>query len=122
MVSRTNRGTFKPGHSGNPGGKPAVAAEVRALAAEHSAEAIETLVAIMRDKSAASTSRAAAANSLLDRAIGKPELSAKIETSQAKEPDFSRLTDEEFAKLEAHHAELTPIIEKLYGPKVESMN
>ena len=106
MENRTNRGTFKPGHSGNPSGRPKIAAEVRALAQEHSAEAIELLVEIMRNKNAAVTSRTAAANAILDRAIGRPEFSGKIETCQVNaEPNFENLTETEFALLERIHTD-----------------
>ena len=39
--------TFKPGVSGNPGGRPKVLSEVRDLAREHTVAAIDTLVSIM---------------------------------------------------------------------------
>ena len=48
-----------------------VGADVRALAQRYSAEAIETLAKIMRDKSAPPQARAMAADRLLDRAHGK---------------------------------------------------
>jgi len=40
---------FKKGQSGNPGGRPKVVAEVKELAREHTAEAIQTLVSIMNN-------------------------------------------------------------------------
>ncbi len=101
MENRTNRGTFKPGYSGIPGGRPALAREVKVLAMEHTTEAIGVLVGIMRDKNAATSSRAAAANAILDRAIGKPELSARIENTQrSQEIDLSVLSPEEYAAFE----------------------
>jgi uncharacterized protein DUF5681 len=62
---------FQPGQSGNPGGRPKVIAEVRDLARQHTALAIETLVHTMEhgDKDAA---RVTAAQALLDRGWGKP--------------------------------------------------
>lgn len=64
-------GTFAKGTVANPGGRPKLAAEVRALAQEHSKEAIMLLVDLMRNSPDEKT-RKAAADSLLDRGIGKP--------------------------------------------------
>lgn len=63
-------GTFKPGKSGNPGGRPKEAAEVKALAQEYGAEAIDKLVALLRGED--DRVAKAAADSLLDRGFGKP--------------------------------------------------
>ncbi len=41
MANQTGKGCFKPGQSGNPGGRPVVAREVKSLAMQHTAEAIE---------------------------------------------------------------------------------
>jgi hypothetical protein len=49
-----------------------VVAEVRALAREHTGEAVETLVSIMTNHKAAPAARVSAANALLDRGYGKP--------------------------------------------------
>ncbi len=117
----TGSGGFKPGVSGNPGGRPRIAADVKALAMTHTTEAIETLVAIMRDKKAAATSRGAAAAQLLDRAIGKPEVSAKIENSTVAPPggprlDLDRLTESDWTVLES----LRPILERaVVKPRTE---
>ncbi len=63
---------FEKGKSGNPGGRPKVLGEVQALAREYTAEAIETLRDIMRNKEAPPAARGYAANSILDRGYGKP--------------------------------------------------
>ena len=63
---------FKKGQSGNPGGRPKVAAEVKELARAHTGVAIETLVSIMTNTKSAPAARVSAANALLDRGYGKP--------------------------------------------------
>ena len=69
-------GTFKPGTSGNPGGRPKECAEVKALAREFGAEAIEKLAALMRDED--KRTALAAAQALLDRGYGKPSQSVDL--------------------------------------------
>lgn len=61
---------WKPGESGNPGGRPRVIADVRTLAQKHTRQAIETLVKLLNARS--EMVRTVAANSLLDRAVGRP--------------------------------------------------
>jgi hypothetical protein len=45
-------GEISEGQSGNPGGRPKVVGQVQELARQHSAEAINTLAAIMKDPKA----------------------------------------------------------------------
>lgn len=60
---------FEKGVSGNPGGRPKENSEIKALAREHTAEAIDRLVEWMRsDNAKASVS---ASQALLDRGHGK---------------------------------------------------
>lgn len=73
---------FQPGKSGNPRGRPKADLTVRALAREHTQEAVQTLVAIMRDRRAKAQARAWAAEALLSRGWGRPESSLKVETEQ----------------------------------------
>jgi len=69
---------FEKGKSGNPGGRPKIAQEVKLLAQAYSIEAIEYLYALMKDKSADPKTRKSAADSILDRAIGKPSQDIEI--------------------------------------------
>src|SRR5262245_11097406 len=62
---------WKPGQSGNPGGRPKEIGHVRDLARQYTPEAIETLATIMRNGKL-DASRIAAAEALLDRAWGRP--------------------------------------------------
>jgi hypothetical protein len=78
---------FKPGRSGNPGGRPKELLNAQRLAREYTPQAIEALVRGLKDPK----HYVAAATALLDRAWGKPvqplasdeERPAKIEFSWA---------------------------------------
>ena len=63
---------FRPGQSGNPGGRPKGYGEIREIARQYTAEAIETLAAIMRTENAQPAARIAAATAILDRGWGRP--------------------------------------------------
>jgi hypothetical protein len=71
--------TFRKGASGNPRGRPKEAAEVKALAREHTKEAIERLVHWLRSDDARASVQAA--NALLDRGHGKPIQDVKSEAN-----------------------------------------
>jgi len=79
--TRRPDGKFAPGHSGNPTGRPAVVAEITALARAHTAEAINTLVEICQ-KGSSEAARVAAANALLDRGYGRPPQAIEHEVRQ----------------------------------------
>ena len=75
--------TFKKGQSGNPGGRPSsVLDDGRTLAdvaREHTLEAIETLVGVMRDDEQTGAARVSAANAILDRGWGRPKQELGVE-------------------------------------------
>ena len=64
--------SFKPGQSGNPGGRPKVIAEVVELAREQTKEAVDALTKIMKDKKSPPAAIVSAATAILDRGWGKP--------------------------------------------------
>jgi hypothetical protein len=64
---------FEKGKSGNPGGRPREIQEIVDLARTNSVDAVNTLARIMRDPDAPHQAQIAAANSMLDRAFGKPK-------------------------------------------------
>jgi hypothetical protein len=82
-----NKGTiwgkpFQRGSSGNPSGRPKIPEDVKELARGYSKEAISTLAAVMRDNAAPHSARVRAAETLLDRAWGRPESTANVRISQ----------------------------------------
>jgi hypothetical protein len=70
-ANRTELGKFRPGFSGNPNGRPAIAAEVAELAQQHGPEAIEKAVHIMRHAKDPRVALAAV-ELLLNRGFGRP--------------------------------------------------
>ena len=78
MANPNGIGGFKPGQSGNPTGRPKSNDVIVALAQTYTAEAIETLGAIMRDETKPTAARVTAATALLDRGYGKPGQSIAI--------------------------------------------
>lgn len=110
------RSAWGPGQSGNPGGRPKIAAEVRDLAREHGGKAIERLVALMHSKNESVAVRAVEA--ILDRGYGRPRQAMElIENIPPQEPprDFSKLTDEEWKALLHARRTMRELVAKASG-------
>src|SRR5271165_1746651 len=86
--------TFKPGQSGNPGGrkrKSDADRKVEELARALGGEAIKTLASIMRSAKAPASARSAAAQAILDRGFGRPGQTRDVTVID----EFESLTDDE---------------------------
>jgi hypothetical protein len=70
--SLANLKKWKPGESGNLSGKPSAINEIMRLARSHCAEAVETLVSIMRDESTPPREKIASCVAIMDRGMGRP--------------------------------------------------
>lgn len=82
-AERDELGRFLPGASANPGGRPAVLRDVRALAQARGPEAIERLTEIMRTGKPDVALRAAEA--LLARGFGHPSIDVSMTAAVAME-------------------------------------
>lgn len=74
---------FKPGHSGNPGGRAKVTLPdgrtLTDLAREHTPKAVEALVAVLDNAEASDAAKVSAATAILDRGWGRPKQDLGIE-------------------------------------------
>jgi hypothetical protein len=80
--------SWKPGESGNPGGRPKGYGDIRDLARNHTDRAIQVLATIMDDEKAPKNARAAAAQALLDRGWGRPETNLNVNETRDSWSDF----------------------------------
>lgn len=79
---------WKPGESGNPNGRPKKHREVAAKAEENAVLAVETLVKLM--KSGDERVALAAAQDILDRAVGKPkQVTTNVNVNKEADPTES---------------------------------
>ena len=80
MPQRRSGGSWKPGQSGNPRGRPPVQFDISAMCREHAPEAVAALVLAL----GSAKERVPAAIALLDRGFGKP--TQTIETNDPNSP------------------------------------
>ena len=92
---RDSSGRFRAGHSGNAGGRPRDEYKVAELARSYTAEAIDTLVELMRHGKDDRV-RGTVAQALLERGWGKPRV--KMATTSKCDPQSFIEALEEVAK------------------------
>ena len=88
------------------GSRPKATHSIQELARKHTTEALDALVEIMLNEKAAPNARVAAANTLLDRAYGKPPTFSTTDPTTFKRA--VDMTDDELAAI-ASRANLTLI-------------
>lgn len=108
---------FKKGQSGNPGGRAIRrlpdGRTLTQLAREHTEEAVETLVEVMRDDTAPPAARVAAADKILNRGWGQAPQTITIKDDETQ-PDLSQMTDEQLEALETYRT-LQPVVNGTAG-------
>jgi len=88
---------FKPGQSGNSGGRPKAIVEVAAAARELTLESIATLKEVMQNKKATASARVSAAVAILERGWGKAPQTINLR----RDTDLGTLTDDELIAIAA---------------------
>lgn len=83
---RTTRGTFAPGHSGNPGGRVGLPADVRAQLEAGAPAAVAKLVELIHSKD--DRVALAASEALLSRLYGKPTLAVDASMNSVSSSDM----------------------------------
>ncbi len=90
-MNRTRHsGMFRPGVSGNPGGRPKAEINIRDLARSYTEKAIKTLVTIADDPKSSDAARVQACNALLNRGWGRPVQQNDVNVRQESYADFLR--------------------------------
>ncbi len=111
MPQVATTGSFKPGQTGNPGGRPRAATQMTWHARAYAEEAIRALVKTMRTETGAA--RIAAARELLDRAFGR--VAQNVDFTVSKK--LNELNLDELAALEAQVVGLAAATASLEPPQ-----
>lgn len=83
-ANRTKTGTFKKGQSGNPKGRPKADPEVKEILKAASPAAAKKLVSLARSKN--QKIALAACTEILDRTMGRPETTGKLQVDMVLSP------------------------------------
>jgi hypothetical protein len=89
---------FQPGQSGNPRGRPKRDYDVAELARQHTAEAIETLAEVMRDRDSPPSARVSAAVAMLDRGYGRAPQSLNVQHETMEEAFDAYIREMQFGR------------------------
>ena len=95
---------FKPGQSGNPGGRPKSIERVVNLARENTEAGVKAIAKIMLDPKERGATRVAAFNALMDRAWGKAPQTITID-------NMDNMTDAELEALITERKEYLATLE-----------
>lgn len=87
IPARSANGTFAPGHSGNPGGRIGLPAELREALERAAPQAVSRLVELVASKDGKLA--LAASEALLSRLYGKPPLA--VDATVSKGMDFAAM-------------------------------
>ena len=97
-----NKGWFQKGRSGNPGGRKRQPEDVKEMLKSATVPAVKLLIDTVASNTARLDIRIRAAETILDRALGKPaqpiEADINARATVAKDP-YAELTTEELRKL-----------------------
>jgi hypothetical protein len=95
----TGRG-FKPGQSGNPGGRPkGLSKRVRELVGEDGEKIVEFMTSVMADESARKADRLEAAKWLADRGFGRAIQGLEVDVAQRHCLDLAQVSAEDLEAL-----------------------
>lgn len=86
-------GAGKPGPGRPPGAKNKVTLEIKEASAVHGPKALETIVKLLTGAKVPAAVRLAAANSILDRAYGRPTLYVEAETFHTEVIDTAAMNE-----------------------------
>jgi hypothetical protein len=94
--------TFKPGTSGNPGGRPKSNSRVQIAAMNHALEAVGIVVGIARTGGPGDAVRLAASREILDRAVGKAAQHLDLDLTLSKR--LNEMSEDELLDLRDRYA------------------